>query len=217
MQYTERIVSLDWLAHNVVHLKISRPAGFIYEAGDAVELQVDAQEPGAFTMTSLPDEDALEFMIRVYKEHHGKTEALSLLKVGDEVSISEPFNTFQPKENAVFLAGGTGITPFIAIMREMHLQGTLIGCDLIFCNSTRQDLFLEVELRRMLGAHFHNVITKDNGDADYYGTIDEVYLRNHIGDLSRPVLVCGPPAFDEAMAQMLKGIGVEQEHIALSN
>lgn len=207
MKYTEKVTRHEWLSYNVVILNVAKPAGFEYNVGDAVEIKVGDQDPGPFTMTNLPTRDELEFVIRIYEDHHGKTEAISKLKVGDEISFTDPFNTFQPKEGALFLAGGTGITPFIAVMRAMRLKGTLEECLLIFYNKSRKDLFLADELTNLMGDNYLNVITEDQEDPEYYGNIDEAYLESHIDDLSRPVLVCGPPSFSEAMEQALKKLG----------
>ncbi|MBT32402.1 MAG: flavodoxin reductase [Thalassobius sp.] len=217
MKYTEKIKTKEWLAHNVIRIELPKPAGFEFNVGDAVEIKVADNEPGPFTMTNLPDGDTLEFMIRIYTEHHGKTEALSKLKVTDELSFTEPFNTYKPAEGAVFLAGGTGITPFIAIMREMYHAGTLKDSILIFSNKSAMDVFLKEELYEMLGNRYINVITEDDQDPDYYGNIDEKYLKEQITDLSKPVLVCGPPPFNKAMEKNLKKIGVEPENIDLGS
>ena len=213
MKYTEKIKKTEWLAYNVVRLEITKPADFNYQAGDAVEIKVADQKPGPFTMTNLPENDHLEFVIRIYKDHHGKTEAISRLKAGDEVGFTEPFNTFKPQKRAVFLAGGTGITPFIAVMRKMHQTGDLDQCNLFFSNKTRKDMFLEEELRKMLGQRYQNVITVDSEDPVYYGNIDADFLKSRIKDLTRPFLVCGPPAFNDAMKSALKKIGVKEELI----
>ncbi len=217
MKYTEKVKQINWLAHNVVQLEVSKPADFQYSTGDAVEIKVKDQEPGPFTMTNLPDEDHVEFVIRIYKDHHGKTEAISKLKAGDEISFTAPFNTFKPQKRAVFLAGGTGITPFIAVMRAMRKEGELEDCLLLFSNKTRKDLFLEDELNEMLGQHYDNVITQDKEDPEYYGNIDEDFLKKRIEDLTRPILVCGPPAFNEAMEKALKNIGVKEALIDLGS
>lgn len=217
MDYTEKLKAIDWLTYNVVKLEIPKPDGFDFEVGDAVELQVEEQDPGPFTMTNLPDEDVLEFIIRVYKDHHGKTEALSKMKHGDAISFTEPFNTYKPQERSVFLAGGTGITPFIAIMRKMYKDNKLKDCNLYFANKTKKDAFLDDELEKLLDDRFQHVISEDKDDPDYYGNIDQEYLREHIYDLSRPFLVCGPPPFNEAMEKALKGIGVKDDHIDLGS
>lgn len=213
MKYCEKVLKKEWLAYNVVQIHLEKPACFESEAGDAVELKVAGQEPGPFTMTNLPDEDYLEFVIRIYKDHHGKTEAISELNAGDEVAFTEPFKTFRAQPKAVFVAGGTGITPFIAVMRQMHKEGVLDDCLLLFSNKTAKDVFLEKELRIMMGRRYIDVITEDNKDPRYYGNIDKNLLKNGVNDLTRPFLVCGPPAFNDAMEKALKNIGVKEDRI----
>ncbi|HBF20437.1 MAG: flavodoxin reductase [Owenweeksia sp.] len=217
MDYKQKVKSLDWLAHNAVQLRVEKPAGFEYQAGDAVEIKVGDQDSGPFTMTNLPDESYLEFVIRIYPDHNGKTKAISKLSAGDEIEFTEPFGTFQEKEGAIFLAGGTGITPFLAIMRKMYEVGKLENSLLFFSNKTRKDLFLEKELRAMLGDRYQNVITEDKEDPEYYGEIDGDYLKNRIGDLSKPLFICGPPPFDKAMQEIAESIGIETNNMNLSS
>ena len=76
---------------------------------------------------------------------------------------------------------------------------------------------MEDESNEMLGQQYDNVITQDKEDPDYYGNIDEDYLKKRIEDLTRPMLVCGPPAFNEAMEKALKNIGVKEALIDLGS
>ena len=213
MEYTEKIKKIEWLTYNVIRLEVPKPAGFEFNVGDAVEIKVADYEPGPFTMTNLPDSDTLEFIIRIYPDHHGKTAAISKMQIGDNLSFTEPFNTYQPANGAIFIAGGTGITPFIAIMRYMYQKGTLTNSLLIFSNKTSKDAFLKEELYKMLGNQFQNVITQDKDDQDYYGEIDEKYLKGQIDDLSKPILICGPPPFNKSMKKILDKIGAMPESI----
>ena len=217
MKFKSKVEKKEWLAYNVVHLKMTKPEGFNYDAGDAIEMEIGDNGPGPFTMTSLPEWEGLEFIIRIYKEHHGLTEAVSQLKAGDEVGLTEPFNTFTPKPDGIFLAGGTGITPFIAIMRKLYAEDKLKKSMLFFSNKSRKDLFLEDELRKMMGDRYQNVITSDKEDPQYYGRIDKDFLESRIKDFSKPIYVCGPPPFDEAMQKLLNDMGVESDNVSLSS
>ncbi|MGB0178284.1 MAG: flavodoxin reductase, partial [Owenweeksia sp.] len=177
---------------------------------------VGEQDPGPFTITNLPDESYLEFVIRIYPDHNGKTKAISQLSAGEEVNFTKPFSTFEEKKGAIFLAGGTGITPFLAIMRKMYEERNLDNSLLFFSNKTRKDVFLEEELRAMLGGRYQNVITDDKNDPDYYGKIDEAFLKDRIDDLSKPLFICGPPAFDKAMEEIADRLGIEIDNLNLS-
>lgn len=217
MDFKTKIIKTEWLAYNVVRLECEIPKGFEYSAGDAIEMQVGDEGPGPFTMTSLPDWNKLEFMIRIYKDHHGLTKAVSELKEGDEIGLTEPFNTFVPKGESVFLAGGTGITPFVAILRKMHRDKQLGQSQLFFSNKSRRDLFLEEELHKMMGDRYQNVITSDKEDPEYEGRITKEYLQSRVSDFTKPIYICGPEKFQESMQELLKELGVDSDKVNLSN
>ena len=87
----------------------------------------DEQRP--FTFTGLPDADRLEFVIKSYPSHDGVTEQIADLKPGDSVLIEDPWGAIEDKGPGTFIAGGAGITPFIAILRARHArEGSLAGC-----------------------------------------------------------------------------------------
>ncbi|MFN2336832.1 MAG: hypothetical protein ABR560_07660, partial [Bacteroidales bacterium] len=84
------------------------------------------------------------------------------------------------KGAGVFIAGGAGITPFIAIFRHLRNEGALAGNKLIFANKTRADIILETELQEMLGEAFINILS-DETDSEYAsGFIDAEFLRSNL-------------------------------------
>ena len=93
----------------------------------------------------------LEFTIKCYSDHEGVTRALHRLAAGAELLLSEPFGTISYQGPGVFLAGGAGITPFMAILRERARAADLDGNTLIFSNKTPADVICEKELRHYLG------------------------------------------------------------------
>lgn len=101
----------------------NKPAGLEFEAGQATELTLMKDgwrdEARPFTFTSLPDGDAIEFVIKSYPDHDGVTEQLLKLEVGDTVEIDAPFGAISDHGPGVFIAAGAGITPFIPILRSM--------------------------------------------------------------------------------------------------
>jgi ferredoxin-NADP reductase len=93
------ILKIDQVTHDVKRFRISEPDGFDYEVGDATEIALDREgwreETRPFTMTSLPEEKALEFTIKGYPEHDGVTEQLHKLSEGESILIADPFKTFR--------------------------------------------------------------------------------------------------------------------------
>ncbi len=161
-QYGCRVLNREPVAHNVYEYIVEKPDAFEFRPGQAVELAVD--QPGwrkdkhPFTMTSLPDNPVLEFIIKSYPvsdnpKHDGMTEHLGRdIEVGDRVLFGDAWGAIEYRGPGVFIAGGAGITPFIAILRQQEQQGKLAGNRLFVSNQRADDVILQSELTRMFGA-----------------------------------------------------------------
>ena len=104
-----------------------------------------------FTPTCHVDDKVLEFTIKGYPAQQRMTRELHSLSPGAELLMSEPFGTISYQSPGAFLAGGAGITPFIAILRERVRAGDIDRHALIFSNKTPADVICEKELRHYLG------------------------------------------------------------------
>ncbi len=155
MDYTTTLLMSAFVTHDVKRFIIEKPDGFDFTPGQGVELAIDDDrwraEGRPFTPTSLRDDRVLEFTIKQYSQHQGVTQALHALQPGAKLTMSEPFGTIEYKGPGVFIAGGAGITPFIAILRDLSRQNKLEQQTLIFSNKTPADIINEKELMHALG------------------------------------------------------------------
>lgn len=118
--------SIEPLTHDVHHLVFDKPEGLKFTPGQAIDMALDRdgwrEEKRPFTFTSLPGEGTLEFVIKSYPEsadgHDGVTERIGKMQPGDTVLVEEPWGAIEDKGDGVFIAGGAGVTPFIAILRK---------------------------------------------------------------------------------------------------
>lgn len=220
MSYTLDINSIEYITHDVVSIKLPKPDGYTFTPGQATEVSVlkegwkDEKRP--FTFTSVPDDDHLEFVIKIYDDHDGVTEQIGQLKVGDQLIIDDAWGAIEYKGKGTFVAGGAGVTPFISILRDLHNKGAVEGNKLIFSNKTERDIILFDEFKEMLGYDLVNVITDKKPDGDHHfldGHIDQAFLEKQIDDLSQSFYVCGPQGFNEAMISYIKDLGAEPDSL----
>ncbi|MDZ7772782.1 MAG: FAD-binding oxidoreductase [Balneolaceae bacterium] len=215
MAYSVRITDIKQLTHDVRQLRFEKPDGYVFEPGQATEVAIDRdgwrEKKRPFTFTSLNDDSYLEFTIKIYPDHHGVTEQIGELEEGDSFLIDDPWGTIQYKGPGVFLAGGAGVTPFIAILRSLREKGDLEGNRLIFSNKTEKDIILRGEFHEMLGDDFVNVITHEETQRYHHGLIDKDFLSGQIDDVEQPFYVCGPKPFNEAMMGYLKELGADPD------
>jgi ferredoxin-NADP reductase len=213
-----KILATEFVTHNVKRFKIEKPAVYSYIPGQATDVSINhpglKDELRPFTFTSLNNDDHLEFTIKIYTGHDGITEKLGALSRGDELIIHEVFGAIQYKGPGVFIAGGAGVTPFIAILRSLHKTGGLASNMLLFANKTEDDIILKEEFEAMLGSRFINVIDHPKKAETPARYIDQHLLKEHIKPEAY-YYICGPDPFIAAMIAHLKGLGVEESQIVI--
>ena len=218
MAHTLKIKDIQNVTHDVKSFTIEKPDGYDFEPGQATEVAIDKdgwrEEKRPFTFTSLPEDDELEFTIKIYPEHDGATEQIGKLEVGDAFLVDDAWGTIQYDGEGVFIAGGAGVTPFIAILRDLNKNGEIGNNTLIFSNKTEKDIILQKEFEDILGNQFINVITDEEPSGDHVfldGFIDKEFLASLINDFDQPFYVCGPGPFNDAIMGYLKELGADPE------
>ncbi len=217
MEFPVTLLNKEQLTHDVVRLTLERPKDYKFTAGQAIDLKLELpavkDKVSPFTFTGLNTVDHLELTIKCYPGHHGMTEQIAKLQEGDKIIISEPFETVRLKGPGVFIAGGTGMTPFIAILRQKKMDNTLAGNSLFFFNKTKKDVFMEDEFRGWLGKDFHCVLSKEEVPGHLHGMVSPELLRTHIKDFHQPFYTCGPEGFVHAVKSALTSLGASEEMI----
>lgn len=212
-EHVVKIISIEPVTHDVKHFKVEKPAGYSFIPGQATEVAIN--KPGweterrPFTFTSLNDWDHLEFTIKGYPEHNGVTNQLHQLKHGDELLLHDVWGAIQYKGEGVFIAGGAGVTPFIAILRQLQKDGELGNNKLIFSNKTHQDIILKDEFAAMLGENFINTLTQEDLPGYDHHIIDESYLKEKIKNFNQQFYVCGPDPMIKAITEILHKLGAD--------
>ncbi len=217
MPHAVRILSVDPVTHNVRRFTCEKPQGFSFEPGQATEVSLDQDgwrdEKRPFTFTSLPDDENLEFTIKIYPDHDGLTEQLGVVREGARLLIDDPWGTITYKGPGVFIAGGAGVTPFIAILRDLRRRGALDGHMLIFSNKTERDIILRDEFEAMSGLRSVFTLTGENVEGLDYGKIDRTLITRHVKDFDQHFYVCGPDKMISDIKALLADLGADADGV----
>jgi ferredoxin-NADP reductase len=217
MTQSVKILSVEPVTHNVRRYRLERPADFKFEPGQATELAIDADgfrdKKRPFTFTALAEADYLEFTIKSYFDRDGVTKKLWELKPGDSLILRDVWGTITYKGPGTFLAGGAGVTPFIAILRQLSRDGKLQGHRLIVSDKTEMDIILRDEFEAMEGLDHDWVISNDPATKLYRGRIDEDFLTRHITDFSQNFYVCGPDKMVADLRTTLEKLGAKADAV----
>lgn len=215
MTHTVEIKKVERVTHNVRQFTFDKPEGFDFKPGQATDVSIDRDgwrdEKHPFTFTSLPDWTELQFTIKIYPDHHGLTEQIGGLEVGDRFLIDDPWGTIQYKGRGTFIAGGAGVTPFIAILRDLADKDEIAGHRLIFANRTQDDIVLKPEFDDMDGLETIYVVDKGDNPRFEHGRIDKAFLQKHISDFSQNFYVCGPDEMIKDINAALEELGARPD------
>jgi len=212
-----KVLATRMVTHNVKQFDIQKPEGYKFIPGQATDVSIN--KPGLeedlhpFTFTSLNDWENLQFTIKIYTDHDGMTNKLRDVNTGDELIIHDVWGAINYKGTGLFIAGGAGVTPFIAILRQEFKDGKIRGSQLLFANKSVSDIILRNEFEVMLGDSFINIADKSDDPKVMEGHIDKALLAKYVSSDMKYYYVCGPDQFTEAMVNDLKELGVAESNI----
>lgn len=216
MAHTLTLQGIEPVTPDTYHLIFNKPDDFTYEPGQAAELTLDEKgwrdEDRPFTMTSLPTDPTLEFVIKSYPDHDGVTAHIPNLKPGDQVFLDGPFGAITDHGVGTFIAGGAGVTPFIAILKKQAAAGEH-GSHLIFANETKADIIMKGLWDSLSGLKTTFVVGEEAEGQMREGQVNKDLLSDVIENLDQPFYICGPGGMVDDVRDTLRKMGVTDDNI----
>ena len=143
--------------------------------------------------------------------------------VGLRVKARGPYGKFYFDETKhkriVLIAGGSGITPMIAMLRYINDLCIPVPTTLIYCVRTERDIFFHdemVRLERRLREFRSALVLSQPGAGwlGYRGRLTRDVLEREVSKpLDSTFFLCGPPAFMDATRALLRDMGVDPARI----
>ena len=214
-----KVLKTDFLNPGVKRFVVKKPAGYHFIPGQATTISINepkfTNQSRPFTFTSVTQSNHLEFIIKTYPERNGVTKKLLEIKSGDELIIHEAFGTIRYQGPGLFIAGGMGITPFVAILRQLELQGRLAGNALLFANRAATDIILKDELKGMLGNNYVNILETTADPNTKNGFIGSKLLKQYATPDKAYYYICRPEKFTIIIIKHLLTLGIEKSRIII--
>src|SRR6202451_2380358 len=221
------VVSKDAVTHDMRHLvlRLIEPAEIKFFPGQYVDIAIpDTGAVRSFSManTSSRESGLLEFVIKVYPDGQFSKFLAEKLAEGDRLDLTGPFGVFTLREgdnDLVFVGGGAGMAPILALLRTMAERGLTRKATFFYGARTKKDLCFEAELHQLedrLPDFRYIPALSEPGDEEWdgeTGLITDV-VKRHASDLrGAHAYVCGPPPMVEAALPLLATLGVEEKRI----
>ncbi|OQA16094.1 MAG: 1,2-phenylacetyl-CoA epoxidase, subunit E [Firmicutes bacterium ADurb.Bin356] len=171
----------------------------------------------AYTISSAPyeadDNGYYEITIRHKKDGFVSPHIFSSWEEGTEVDATGPHGDFfyQPlrdNPNIIAIAGGTGITPFVSMLKQFACDANAPSLTLIYGCCDTDDILFEDKLKELCSDYperFRRFNTFEKCESDSglrKGFITAEFIRECIGEpLEKSFFICGPEIMYEFLAK----------------
>jgi 3-phenylpropionate/trans-cinnamate dioxygenase ferredoxin reductase subunit len=177
-----------------------------------------------YTISSSPLQTKfLEITPKKADKGHVSVYLNELAECGLAVEASGPFGEFYFDEaqhkDIVLIAGGSGITPMISMLRYIDELNLKTNVTLLYFVRTPKDIIFAGELQRLLRYidNFKCLVVVDKPDENWrrpVGHINAELLRYNVDNLeSSTFFLCGPPKMMESARTILNSLDVPDERI----
>jgi propane monooxygenase reductase subunit len=223
------VVANDPVTHDLRHLvlRLVEPKEIKFFPGQYVDIAVpgtDATRSFSMANTSSREDGRLEFVIKVYPDGLFSSFLANQLAVGDRLDLTGPFGVFTlrdaPDTDLVFVGGGAGMAPILALLRSMAERGIRRKATYYYGARQQRDLCFEDELRALetvLPGFRYVPALSEPADGDAWdgevGLITDVVKRYENDLKNAHAYLCGPPPMVEAAMPLLAALGVPEKRI----
>lgn len=232
-----RISELQFETEDAVSICFDVPAelkdAYRYEAGQYLTIRhhIEGEElRRSYSICKSPSENKLCVVVKKVEDGRFSGYATSSLKSGDELDVMTPMGHFQHKADKlekkayVLFAAGSGITPVIAIAKNILFNEPNSDVTLVYGNKGFASIIFREELENLKNSYMDNfriihVLSRENlGNKIQKGRIDEekvtaiakAFLSNQDVD---GVYICGPESMIHAVKTGMMNFGVAENKI----
>ncbi len=224
MIFRSKVIESRPLTPSAHMIRVEKASGFDYEPVQFCGLELTTPvgvEEYPMSLASSPTQGFLEFGARLSSSSWKR--AFAGLRPGDEVEIDGAYGHFvlDPDRDAVFVAGGIGITPLKGMAKFLADTRSPRRSVLIYSNQSQEEIAYRDELaaiesgnRRLRVIHTLTREPAGSGWSGRRGRIDGPLLGEATAGLTEPTYyLCGRDALVGHVSGLLVGMGVPTERI----
>jgi ferredoxin/flavodoxin---NADP+ reductase len=225
MPYSEQTVqSVRPWSDKTFSFTLSRPQDFAFENGEFVTIGLKREGrlvARAYSIVSTASHDYLEFL-SIHVPDGPLTSQLAQISPGDSVWVNSKatgsltLNHVLPGRTLYMLATGTGLAPFMSLIRDPELYARYESVVLVHSVRTVAELAYRAEIESLDNARLHYVptVTREpfptpqrGGDLFRSGALSQRLGLPAPDPGQDRVMICGNPAMTRELTHYLKDAG----------
>lgn len=210
--------------------KLKSPPNINFVPGEYIQLLCPKYKKSseevyrAYSIASDPArKDIVELVIRRVPNGICTTYCFDYLKTGDTVKFNGPFGDFRLSQTdapMIFIAGSSGMAPFVSILHHMKDTNSIRKAVFFFGGNEVRDLFLLERMKQfeseLADFKFIPVAARpaegENWDGQT-GLVTEAVKKNIAQADKYEGYLCGPPGMIDASIKILLELGIPEENI----
>lgn len=209
------VAGVEALSDTSFRLRVTLPTAMPFLPGQYVNVQVPGTSATrAYSFSSHPQALEASFLIRNIPGGL-MSGYLARAKAGDRMDLTGPMGAFYLRpvtRPQVFLAGGTGLAPFLSMLEQIATTGTDHPIRLFYAVTRDADL-VELDRLHSLAAlipslEIVTIVAAPEVDHPRRGYVTDHLTAADLWDGAADVYLCGPPPMVEAVRAHMAGLGV---------
>ncbi len=210
------LAAVHRLSDTAIAFMLETPSAMPFLPGQYVNVTVPGtDQTRSYSFSSAPGETNLSFLVRDIP--HGVMSSFLRDRAvpGMSVTVAGPSGGFYLRDirrPVLFLAGGTGLAPFLSMLAKIAVTGCAQPVHLIYGVTNDDDLVavdqLEAFAQRIPGFTFACCVAADESDYPRKGYVTAHIEPAHLNGGDVDIYLCGPPPMVEAVRGWLDRQGI---------
>ena len=211
-----KVTEVQHYTDKLFRIRTERPRSYRFTAGEFVMIGLEDAPNRAYSITSGPYDDYLEFYsIKVpdgpltSKLQHVKIN--DTIKVGDKPTGTLILANLELGGHLVMMASGTGIAPFISLLREPETYDLFDNITVTWTTRTHAEQDSYRDFLNEMPIEYFSTITQE--EAEFQGRIQK-FLNHGILTIDNPteqrIMICGSIGFNNDLKAHFNSLGFSE-------
>ena len=211
-----KVTEVEHYTDKLFRIKTERPRSYRFTAGEFVMIGLEDAPNRAYSITSGPYDDYLEFY-SIKVPNGPLTSKLQHIKVNDTIKVGDkPTGTLilanlELGGHLVMLASGTGIAPFISLLREPETYDLFENITVTWTTRTHAEQDCYRDFLNEMPIEYFSTVTQE--EAENQGRIQK-FLNHGILTIDNPeyqrIMLCGSIAFNNDLKDHFTALGFSE-------